>query len=584
MCHWIFKFKQPKDQPHRDDLQKFAEMLSNPDEKVQQHGIQELKQALKAVLFVYESFIGMVEKILSLEILPKIVEFLGDKNKHPELRYDCIWMLINLCCADASRVKQVIDLGGLNSLIEVIAIVDKTLDPDQIFIDMAFESVWAIGNIVTDSLEYRDICLEKEAPQKIVSFFSNKKSLRDKLNRMGIWGLSRLVDMKPAPSWNQISDTLPFFLSIIKSAESSEDMVRHALWGIYYISNAFLLNIFESEGCISLLVNFLEHENLDVSFPALKILGNIIASGRDSLLDEVLKNEGFIEKIFNIYSSPHEDFQVYAGWILCNIAAGSSDQIAKILEQPKFVNKLGEYLKDENEKVKYQASCALANLVSRATHGQILKLVAEHHYLDYFASFMKEKHVQIYERNIIEPIHKVMKADTTNTIAPIFKHMGLIEQMKNISPLLSSDMKGLADEIFKTYFENHASPLKKVSRAPKSKKIQKLQNSSGSAAQKAFRLKKRQTRKVIAKQKLLHRVIRRTNTIDQVIQEAQEIVKGVLGRTRQSKIALAAKVKKANEKRLEQKQSQNDEKRSLLKSSRKIKRTNSMKQTLGEAK
>lgn len=78
--------------------------------------------------------------------------------------------------------------------------------------------------------------------------------------------------------------------------------------------------------------------------------------------------------------------------------------------------------------------------------------------------------------------------------------------------------------------------------------------------------------------------IRRTNTIDQVVQEAQSLIEGVNSRTRQRKLNLSEKVRQYNKKKFEDKRTEREETSSLLKSSRKIRRTNSMKQTLGEAK
>ena len=664
----LFTTDSGKATPFADpDLAKHKLSIQDSDRENQFNGLKQIKKMMLQAIDKSDQLNQIIQDCIDSNIFEDINNIINTKFDDFDLLFEGVWIIINACCGTQEKVDEILKTDILTSLTRIIQEAIKLDDVPEKFISVAHHCVWVIGNIATDSMQHRDACLEKDLANLIVSF--NKKHMgHDQLVETGTWALSRLVDKKPAPFWNQIETTLPFFISMLEQNISNMHS-RDALWGIYYLSNSYLLNIVDA-GVIPLVIKYLDQGEITLSFPALKVLGNIISSNRDTLTDEVLKNKDVLLKIINLFTQRNETVKVYAGWTLGNLAAGNPDQIAKILEEPKFLETLGECLHDANEKIKYQASCAIANLVSRATNDQIQELVTKHNYLDHLASLMKEKHLEIYERNIIEPLHKVMKADTTKTIAPIFQNKGLVEQMKSITGNLGFEMRGLADNVIRQHFTTPTPSLfsfstgtgtgstlfgsspaathpitilpatsapttasssikksasskkadspKKVPRAPKSKKIQKprlvkkqetpskvtkAQAKISVAKSPVKELAEKKAKKVTSpsymrvlregKRAGLRRkfvavvcnsAIRRTNTIDQVVQEAQSLIEGVNSRTRPRKMNLSEKVRQINKKKVEQKRNEREEQSGLLKSSRKIRRTNSMKQTLGEAK
>lgn len=658
----LFTTDSGKTTPFADpDLAKHKLSIQDSDREIQFNGLKQIKKMMLQVIDKSDKLNQIIQDCIDASIFEDINHIINTKFDDFDLIFEAVWIIINGCCGTQEKVEAILKTDIITSLTRIIQEAVKLDDLSEKFISVAHHCVWVIGNVATDSMEHRDSCLEKDLANLIVAF--NKKftgSNHHQLLETGTWALSRLVDKKPAPFWNQIETTLPFFTSMLEQNISTLH-TRDALWGIYYLSNSYLLNIVDA-GLIPLVIKYLDQGEITLSFPALKIVGNIISSNRDTLTDEVLKNKDVLLKIINLFTQKNETVKVYAGWTLGNLAAGNPDQIAKILEEPKFLETLGECLEDANEKIKYQASCAIANLVSRATNDQIQELVTKHNYLDHLAVLMKDKHLEIYERNIIEPIHKVMKADTAKAIAPIFQNKGLVEQMKNITGNLGFEMRGLADTVIRQHFtpslfssslfgsapapivpaaattasttltttsasKKSATPKKvvdspkKVPRAAKSKKIQKprllikkqdtptpskvtkAQAKISVAKSPVKELAEKKAKKVTSpsymrvlregKRAGLRRkfvavvcnsAIRRTNTIEQVVQEAQGLIEGVNSRTRQRKMNLSEKVRQYNKKKVEQKRNERDEQSSLLKSSRKIRRTNSMKQTLGEAK
>ena len=669
----------------------YAQMILGDDKRVQPRGVLGLR---RLVIEVYNTpaFDEVVQKLTDLGVLTKFVEILQDDIKDLNLIYQCTWVIINICCSNSDKVEQIVKLGVLDALLRIIDNVLSLEEVNFVLMDVAHHSVWIIGNIASDNLQHRDICIEMDFPHKIVKLLA-KYNLNANLMETGIWALSRLVDLKPAPICKKISEVFPLFISILQLNYTDQKTRKNALWGLYFLSNSFLIDIADS-GCIPMLIQYLEIDELSLVFPTLKILGNVISSKQDNLIEEVLKNERFLPRLFDLFSHQNEGVKTYAGWIIGNLAAGNTDHVALLLKEPKYIQTLGNFLQNKDEKSKYLASCAIANLVSHATNEQVEELMNDQRYSDHLSIILKEKYIETYERSIIEPVHKIMKADPALKFTPIFQQKGLAEQMIEISHSFNSSQQSLSDSIFKPYSlepepepaiepEPEAEPkpemssemepeiepeskpelepeldgelkpetelrmepeiepeskpdhetssisflatnddsaslmasrnttldsspqklveskpqIKKVFIVLRDKKIQKLNKPQKQL--KMHKLKKsmlratpglhykvkailRRERTIVSKK--IRALVRRTLTMEQVIKEAQELIKDVGGRTRKKK-GLGIEIQKNADKNLSE-EKVDKPKSCLLGASKKIKkfkRTNSIKQTLVEA-
>lgn len=446
-----------------------------------------------------------------------------------------------------------------------------------------------MGNIAGDGLEHRDACLEIDAAHKIIRLLE-KFPHDTKLLENSVWTLQNLVAKKPAPFWNQIEQTLPLFIKVIKDFGTT-DLQYHALWGICYISASYTVDVLQS-GCVPTLVQYLASDQHRLIFPALQSLGNLISTTKDQNTDEVLRQPDFLPNLFNLCSSTNQRIRVYATWAVSNIAAGTPQQIAKIIEKPEYVESLNAQLKDPEEKIRYQASCALANLMFRATIDQIETLVTKHQYLDGLLEVMKQEQPRTYERNFVEPINRIATLDVTRQFTPIFKNKGLIEQMQSVANSLSFEMRTMSNDIINKYFtgpQAQAQPVQPVQSVQPVQPVQAVPASTTSASAAApatgsaskNKAPKPQLRKKIAKVNVndpadaKKKLIKRTKTMLSTIEEAKGLLKGMKkgGRTRKSskpaekkKVVTAKKAEKSPQKK------------------RGLKRTNTMKQTLSEAK
>ncbi len=546
-------------------IQQIKEALSGSDTKEQLNAVNSLKTLLCSIDI--SGIQNVVEKVVNEDILEQLAGLIKSNDDYI-LKYNAIWCFVNICCGNSEHVTQAIDSGILKIVFEVIE-NGVTSNPDKGFdskqLDLICECCWLLGNIAGDSAEHRDTILERNAADTIVKLL--KLDDNQKLKLDGSWTLSNLVSKKPSPFWNQISETFQWFCSVIKDKKNDSEVLMNALWGICSISSSYPLDIVNS-GIIPTLVSYLNNSQNRLVLPALQALGNVLSSTKDYFTDEVLKQTDFLDFLFKLTKSNANTIQVYASWAVSNIAAGSPDQISKIIENPEYMKYLNDHLQNTNSSIKYQASCALANLVTRASIKQIETLVEKNHYLECLLEMMKQPDLITYERNFIEPINTILKHDSQHKFAPLFKQKGLIEQIQHITSELSSEMRGVANEFLHKHLLNipsnpvpvpvSISPIPATSSAPE-EKASKEKVPKAKASKKIKKATK-------PKQEIKKNPIRKTKTMIETLKEAKVLLKGVRGK-RTSKTTRPQEINNSGKK-----------------SASRFKRTSSMKQTLQEAK
>ena len=543
---------------------------------------------------------AVIDQVIQSGLLPRLSEIIKTVG-FVDLTYNTLWCFINVCCGNSDQVEKALEAGLLPLVFQII---DQAIEGKEEVLGLASEGVWLIGNISGDSIQHRDALLDQEGGDKIVALVK-KYPNNEKILDNGVWALQNLVSKKPAPFWNQVSDAFKLFLEVL-TTDASVEVKYHALWGICYLSGSYTVNIVDS-GCIPLMVKYIGNEENRLVFPALQVLGNVISSTRDNFTDEVLKQPDLLPLLFKLCENTNDKIKIYTTWTISNIAAGTPQQISQIIDNPQYIQKLSERLKESDEKVRCQASCALSNLVFRATVDQIEQLITKHEYLELLLQIMKEADLSLYEINLITAIEKIVESDRTRKLSQMLKDKGIVTQLQEISGNLSYEMRALANELIRTRLTGPitvtapvvnttattaATATTATTAAPSTSKTTPKKSQPKVEAQKAERPKEakkiRKAPKSPAKKKA---TIRRTKTMQDTINEGKIIAKGIKrgGRTRQD--SKPASVKKSTPKSTPTKaaKAKEDDKGKgntpqKVQKKKIMKRTLSMKQTLSEAK
>ena len=102
------------------------------------------------------------------------------------------------------------------------------------------------------------------------------------MTRNASWTLSNLVRGKPKPEDLIVYTALPSLAQVIKD-NSVEDILTDVCWALSYISDQGddrIPHIINTE-ITERLVNLLDHENVAIAIPCLRILGNVVTGNDD---------------------------------------------------------------------------------------------------------------------------------------------------------------------------------------------------------------------------------------------------------------------------------------------------------------
>ena len=79
-------------------------------------------------------------------------------------------------------------------------------------------------------------------------------------------------------------------------------------------------------GGIPILVRLLEHANIQISIPALRTVGNVLAS-QDREVSGVVINAGILELYSRLIDHPKQVMRKEVAWSLANVTAESSEMV-----------------------------------------------------------------------------------------------------------------------------------------------------------------------------------------------------------------------------------------------------------------
>lgn len=130
------------------------------------------------------------------------------QEEYPQLQLEAAWTLSTVVSGTTIQCQSVIDKEG-------IPLFSKLLLSRNMHV--AEKAIWAIGNIASDCIFYRDSITRSGGVANLVQLLSNipKNSLR--IEKHGCWALSNLCRGNPLPRYNNVESAIPVLCRYIQS-------------------------------------------------------------------------------------------------------------------------------------------------------------------------------------------------------------------------------------------------------------------------------------------------------------------------------------------------------------------------------
>lgn len=304
-----------------------------------------------------------VKQVLAADALPLLVALLD--SPEPKVVFESSWALTNI--ASTEYTKAVVTSGALPKLIAGMMHGNGNVRE---------QCMWCVGNIAGDCAEFRDIIFADSSNAGVQNLLLNIQHPDNiKLLRNATWTLSNFCRGKPSPNPAHVAPIIPALAYLITMTD--KDVVSDALWAICYLTDGeetLIDAVINHPGVLARIIELLGHEELSVSMPALRIIGNIVSSVDRHTQAAV--NSGIISALLPLLRSGKRNIRREACWAISNIAAGTHEQISTLLATPGLIQAVLEIMRCSEWHVRKEATWIICNSAAAGTPQHVCKLVS----------------------------------------------------------------------------------------------------------------------------------------------------------------------------------------------------------------
>ncbi|KAJ3423868.1 importin alpha [Anaeramoeba flamelloides] len=409
--------------------------------------IEECTQMIRRMLSIEGD--PPIDEIIKTDVIPYFVEFLKDSN-NIFLQFESAWILSNICTGSSEQTTYVVNL-------DVIPIFLELLDSESL--DVIEQSIWALGNISGDKLEFRDKILSyPKSFKKILDVYHNK-NLNQSILKNTTWAVSSMCRGMPFPDYEKVKNAYKYFGYLCK--ETTTDLIVDACWGLSYLSsgNSEQIDDLIATECLPRLVELLGHSSPRVLIPAIRAVGNVV-TGNYQQTQSALECD-LLERLQPLFSHKRDQIKKEACWVLSNITAGTTEQIEKVL-QSGFIPIIYNLIEETKIYViQKEAIWTLSNAVWGGSIQVVINLV-ESGICKSFVPWLQRKKENSILKISLESYAKILSVGEkiaeneglqNNLYAQKLEKLGVFEYIENLANHESNIIKQLVEYILKNYFD-----------------------------------------------------------------------------------------------------------------------------------
>lgn len=382
-----------------------------------------------------------IDEFLETGALPKLIQFLTHKD-NPDLLFEAAWTITNIASGSSEQTNEVVSANGVPALMHLL------LSP---YLNVAEQSMWALGNIAGDSTNLRDFVLDQGILKPLQTLAATALENEDSsILRNLAWTYSNLCRNRyPPTALKYIVEMLPVLYRLLE--ENDVGVKTDVLWAFSYITDgpSDRLNVvLENNVHIKIIQTLSSVVDNSVGVPAIRALGNIV-TGSDQQTQRVL-DEGFLDSLLSWIDNPKCHLQKELAWTMSNILAGTHEQIQAVIDNgllPWLVNLCGV----GDFKTRREAAWALTNLTSSGTDEQ-KKLLVNNNGVEAICSLLRVQDNKILVV-VLQGLLNLLAVKGLEDVVPykIEECQGLdaIEELQNNE---QDTIYNLAFKILDTYF------------------------------------------------------------------------------------------------------------------------------------
>lgn len=379
------------------------------------------------------------DEVIQSGLVPRLVQLL-DLNENPTIQFEVAWIITNICSGTTDQTRVVVNSGALPKLVNLIS------SPD---IRVCEQAVWALGNIVGDGAEFRDLVLAHGFLPALLALIN--PNLEINFLRNATWVLVNICRNKDPPtSLEVIKQLIPALLYLI---ESEDQMILiDTTWAVSYITElgpSYSQLIIDS-GIANKMTPLLTHQETKIQTAAIRALG-CITTGSDDQTQAVI-DAGAIPHLRKLLRENKDKVVKEALWFISNMTAGSHIQIQAIIDGG-ILPTIIYYLSVGDYQQQKEASWTIFNYCLSGTPEQ-LRILVDHRVIPPLCDLLVLKDPNLI-RNVLEALSCLIKNcddESDHTVRDMIESCGGLDKIESLQSSTNQEIYQYAFSIIDNYF------------------------------------------------------------------------------------------------------------------------------------
>ena len=154
----------------------------------------------------------------------------------------------------------------------------------QVSAEVLEQVIWCYGNIAGESLELRDTVLADGVVGPIAAALDNAPADSSMIRNLS-WCLSNFMKGKRRAPFEQIAPGVPALVRALQRTEQA-DVINDIIWGLSFFTQEAdepSLRCLIDVGGVPKIIQLIDHINVQIAIPALRVVGNFLASDQHTI-------------------------------------------------------------------------------------------------------------------------------------------------------------------------------------------------------------------------------------------------------------------------------------------------------------
>jgi hypothetical protein len=207
-----------------------------------------------------------LQKVIDNNLVPKFIANLA-RDDFPQIQFESAWCITNIACGEHKFAQNLLDHGAIEALIKLLAAQN---------IEVIEQAIWALGNLAGDNVNIRNLIIQRGAVEPIAAIVSACPA-GTSFCRNSAWALTNLCRGRPVPAFYLIKNAIIAMAKVLIE-NSKVEIISDICWAFSYVTDEGkdgFKTIIESN-VVGRIIQLLEHQNLSISVPCLRTIGNLL--------------------------------------------------------------------------------------------------------------------------------------------------------------------------------------------------------------------------------------------------------------------------------------------------------------------